>query len=433
MEEEINFPKWGKWEGQRFRRRNELWYKRILDPGSYVAPNSTTRVFGRGELVMDAGKIARRYLRSDFFIDFIATLPLPQIVIWFIIPATRSPRTDHKNNALALIVLLQYIPRLYLIFPLSSQIIKAMEWLQRRLGRVYFMLEENLQKGLASLGCNLSYLDCDTFGHSDRSNWTKFTDLFAIPYGEIRGWRLKRRDKGVDEPSTAPEDLRHRVRRLFSINGLQLVELMKKPFCMAYLLIFFVTFNATYGWILFACKLLSHVPFFSQMDDQLLDAICERLVSLSTEGSQVRGQPFRRLHSKKLQQTFWFYSYHWRTWAASFIQACLGVGTKEDVDCRSFASDEKEDDETKEEGRGRKVNSRLHSFSGKMNLRVTILASRFAANTRRGAQKIKMLRCQNYKNQRNPTFLQNLTMTDKMVRFIIGVYTAKFLDWGRTF
>lgn len=50
---------------------------------------------------------------------------LLQFVIWFIIPASRSPRTDHNNNALALIVLLQYIPRLYLIFPLSSEIIKA--------------------------------------------------------------------------------------------------------------------------------------------------------------------------------------------------------------------------------------------------------------------------------------------------------------------
>lgn len=48
-----------------------------------------------------------------------------QMVIWFIIPATRRSQPDHKNNALALIVLLQYVPRLYLIFPLSSQIIKA--------------------------------------------------------------------------------------------------------------------------------------------------------------------------------------------------------------------------------------------------------------------------------------------------------------------
>lgn len=46
---------------------------------AYVAPN--TRVFGRGELVMDPKKIARRYIRSDFFIDLIATLPLPQVLI----------------------------------------------------------------------------------------------------------------------------------------------------------------------------------------------------------------------------------------------------------------------------------------------------------------------------------------------------------------
>lgn len=51
--------------------------------------------------------------------------PFVQIVIWFIIPVTRRPQADPNNNALALIVLIQYVPRLYLIFPLSSQIIKA--------------------------------------------------------------------------------------------------------------------------------------------------------------------------------------------------------------------------------------------------------------------------------------------------------------------
>lgn len=44
---------------------------------AYVAPSS--RVFGRGELVMDPKEIAKRYVRSDFFIDFIAVLPLPQV------------------------------------------------------------------------------------------------------------------------------------------------------------------------------------------------------------------------------------------------------------------------------------------------------------------------------------------------------------------
>lgn len=46
---------------------------------AYVAPSS--RVFGRGELVMDPKKIAQRYLRSDFFVDLVATLPLPQVLL----------------------------------------------------------------------------------------------------------------------------------------------------------------------------------------------------------------------------------------------------------------------------------------------------------------------------------------------------------------
>lgn len=44
---------------------------------AYVAPSS--RVFGRGELVIDSSKIATRYLTKGFLLDFIAALPLPQV------------------------------------------------------------------------------------------------------------------------------------------------------------------------------------------------------------------------------------------------------------------------------------------------------------------------------------------------------------------
>lgn len=46
---------------------------------AYVAPSS--RVFGRGELVIDSSKIAERYLRKGFWIDVIAALPLPQVCL----------------------------------------------------------------------------------------------------------------------------------------------------------------------------------------------------------------------------------------------------------------------------------------------------------------------------------------------------------------
>ena len=45
---------------------------------AYIAPSS--RVFGRGELVIDPAQIAKRYLRQYFIIDFLAVLPLPQVL-----------------------------------------------------------------------------------------------------------------------------------------------------------------------------------------------------------------------------------------------------------------------------------------------------------------------------------------------------------------
>lgn len=44
---------------------------------AFVARSS--RVFGRGELVMDSREIAMRYLKTDFLIDVAAMLPLPQV------------------------------------------------------------------------------------------------------------------------------------------------------------------------------------------------------------------------------------------------------------------------------------------------------------------------------------------------------------------
>lgn len=44
---------------------------------AYIAPSS--RVFGRGELVINPAQIAKRYLRWYFIIDFLSVLPLPQV------------------------------------------------------------------------------------------------------------------------------------------------------------------------------------------------------------------------------------------------------------------------------------------------------------------------------------------------------------------
>lgn len=562
---------------------------------AYVAPSS--RVFGRGELVMDPKKIARRYIRTDFFVDLIATLPLPQFVIWFIIPATRSSRANHNNNALALIVLLQYIPRLYLIFPLSSELVKATgvvtktAWAGAAYNLMLYMLASHVLgaawyllsidrhmscwKSICKMeknSCKASYLDCSTINHIDRKNWANVTDAFKrctadddspfkfkygifesavqknvisssflhkyfyclwwglqqlSSYGQnlststfigetsfailiaivglvlfahlignmqtylqsltmrLEEWRLRRRDtEEWMRHRQLPEDLRKRVRRFVQykwvatrgvhediiLHGLpaDLRRDIQRHLCL---------------------DLVRRVPFFSQMDDQLLDAICERLVSsLSTEGAYMvrEGDPvtemnfiirgrlessttnggrtgffnsiimrpgdfcgeellawalhpkstvnlpsstrtvrslteveafalraedlkfvanqFRRLHSKKLQHTFRHYSHHWRTWAACFIQAAWRrhkrrtmaryLSTMESFvdhnDEQDDDDDEQHHDQEKEDEEDDDEKDHDPTAQVKSNLGVTILASRFAANTRRGiAQRLK--------------------------------------------
>lgn len=226
------------------------------------------------------------------------------------------------------------------------------------------------------------------------------------------------------------------------------------------------------------------VLFFSQMDDQLLDAICERLVSsLNTQGTYIvregdpvnemlfiiRGQlessttdggrsgffnsitlrpgdfcgeelltwalmptsslnlpsstrtvralteveafalqaedlkfvasQFKRLHSKRIQHAFRYYSHQWRTWGACLIQAAWRrywkkKEAKELARQESFYymsiydqdgnyNDELADGNYEDESGQRPSGD---NASNAQHLGVTLLASKFAANTRRGAK-----------------------------------------------
>ncbi|KDP38683.1 hypothetical protein JCGZ_04036 [Jatropha curcas] len=86
---------------------------------AYIAPSS--RVFGRGELVIDPAQIAKRYLRQYFFIDFLSVLPIPQIVVWRFLQRSSGSDVLRTKQALLFIIMLQYIPRLLRILPLTSE------------------------------------------------------------------------------------------------------------------------------------------------------------------------------------------------------------------------------------------------------------------------------------------------------------------------
>ncbi|GER33526.1 cyclic nucleotide-gated channel 15 [Striga asiatica] len=161
---------------------------------AYVAPSS--RVFGRGELVIDSSKISSRYLRKYFWLDFLAALPLPQMLIWGVIPNLKGSTMTNTKNVLRFIIIFQYIPRLFLIFPLSSQIVKATgvvtetAWAgaaynlilymlaSHFLGASWYLLSIERQEACWRHVCNLEspicqykYFDCHRISDSGRSSW----------------------------------------------------------------------------------------------------------------------------------------------------------------------------------------------------------------------------------------------------------------------
>ncbi|KAG0447929.1 hypothetical protein HPP92_028081 [Vanilla planifolia] len=87
---------------------------------AFIAPSS--RVFGRGELVIDPAQIANRYLRRFFIADFLAVLPLPQIVVWRFLQRSEGYDVLATKNILLFLILFQYIPRFIRIFPLTSEL-----------------------------------------------------------------------------------------------------------------------------------------------------------------------------------------------------------------------------------------------------------------------------------------------------------------------
>ncbi|VFQ83541.1 unnamed protein product [Cuscuta campestris] len=90
---------------------------------AYIAPSS--RVFGRGELVIDPQQIANRYIHRYFAVDLLSILPVPQIVVWRFLHGSKGSDVVATKRALVVIVILQYIPRFVRFIPLNSELKKS--------------------------------------------------------------------------------------------------------------------------------------------------------------------------------------------------------------------------------------------------------------------------------------------------------------------
>ncbi|KAF5475852.1 hypothetical protein F2P56_007614 [Juglans regia] len=170
---------------------------------AYVAPSS--RVFGRGELVIDPSKIASRYLHKDFWLHLIAAIPLPQVLIWAAIPSIRDSEMTLSSVVLRFLIIFQYLLRLYLIFPLSSQIVKAngvvmaTAWAgaaynlmlymlaSHVLGSCWYLLSLQRQHACWKKVCSLQQQDCKEWffscravNETSRNAWFKTSNISIL-------------------------------------------------------------------------------------------------------------------------------------------------------------------------------------------------------------------------------------------------------------
>ncbi|XP_023737465.1 probable cyclic nucleotide-gated ion channel 20, chloroplastic isoform X1 [Lactuca sativa] len=81
---------------------------------AFFSPES--RVLGAPELVDHPRKTVLHYLSGYFFLDLFIVLPIPQIIVVFILPnSIASLGTNYEKDLLRAAVLVQYIPRLFRI------------------------------------------------------------------------------------------------------------------------------------------------------------------------------------------------------------------------------------------------------------------------------------------------------------------------------
>ncbi|KAI7755505.1 hypothetical protein M8C21_031679, partial [Ambrosia artemisiifolia] len=167
---------------------------------AYVAPSS--RLLGRGELILDSSSISERYLRGEFWLDFLATLPIPQVMTWFHI-VDKTEMMSTKTSVLYFIMI-QFGLRLYLTFRLGSHISKQaglvanVAWVGAAYNLVLFMLASHVigamwyllsieRQGLCwvevcdnETECKHRYFDCVNVNLPSREAWFPTSNVSSI-------------------------------------------------------------------------------------------------------------------------------------------------------------------------------------------------------------------------------------------------------------
>ncbi|GAB4825412.1 hypothetical protein Ancab_008285 [Ancistrocladus abbreviatus] len=276
---------------------------------AYVAPSS--RVFGRGELVIDPWKIMLRYLNKSFWLDFLAALPLPQMAgaCWYLFTVQRLEACwlsvcQQENHTCG-----------YKYFHCSgANVPSRTAWLMlSNMTTICNPNNGNYQFGIYGLGVTTGASSspfpykyayalwiglqaiCST-GQSLIASIYVSENIYCIAVGSVglilmalliahmqrylqsitarfEDWRLKRKD--IEEwmhHRHLPSDLRHHVHKYD-----QLMWLSTRGVDEEALLNGFPADLQREIKRYLCLNLVRQVPFFDQLDELTLDAICERL------------------------------------------------------------------------------------------------------------------------------------------------------------
>ncbi|TVU12258.1 hypothetical protein EJB05_45893 [Eragrostis curvula] len=246
---------------------------------AYINPSSTLGVFGRGDLVTDSKDIAKQYLRSDFAIDLVASLPLPQEHCGICSPLTAKPHVgkDIAGRKLMKLVANPELPEEVLLLPLVGLAESKIKFDNICYGQT---LSVSTYMGETLYAIFLAMLGLVLFAHLIGKVQTYLQSITA----RVEEWRLKQRDtEEWMRHRQLPHELRERVRRFIHYKWLATRGVDEESILKA------LPADLRRDIKRHLClDLVCRVPFFSQMDDQLLDAICERLISsLCTDGTYI--------------------------------------------------------------------------------------------------------------------------------------------------
>ncbi|XP_071700206.1 protein CNGC15b-like [Rutidosis leptorrhynchoides] len=166
---------------------------------AYVAPS---RLLGRGELILDSCSISQRYLAGEFWLDLLATIPIPQVMTWFNIVDTTEMMSTKMS--VLYIIMIQFFLRLYLTFKLGSCISKQaglvanVVWVGAAYNLVLFMLAAHVigamwyllsieRQGLCwaeicdkETECKPRYFNCVNVNNPLRETWYPTSNVTSI-------------------------------------------------------------------------------------------------------------------------------------------------------------------------------------------------------------------------------------------------------------